>query len=74
VLLLSGNAFAHPGETHVSPSNWTRAWSWEPGVVVPMAITALLYLAGVARLYSRNRVNPAIRRWEIGCFATGWIA
>jgi putative membrane protein len=38
-----------------------------------MAITALLYLAGVARLYSRNRVNPAIRRWEIGCFATGWI-
>jgi putative membrane protein len=67
-------AWAHPGETHISPQNWPTAWSWEPGVVIPLAVTAVLYVAGVVRIYRRNRHSPAISRWRVAAFAAGWLA
>jgi putative membrane protein len=70
---LETTSLAHPGEQHIDPQNWTRAWSWEPGVVVPVILTLLLYAIGVSRIYARNRRNPAIPVWQIVTFAAGWF-
>jgi len=57
----------HEGQPH----NWhdlLRAWSFEPLVVISLAITALLFIIG----WNRNR--RSIRPWEALCFALGWLA
>jgi cytochrome c oxidase assembly factor CtaG len=72
LLISSSGAFAHPGEAHITPSHWATAWSWEPGIVIPLAITVALYAIGVQRIYGRNRRIPAISRWRVIAFAAGW--
>jgi cytochrome c oxidase assembly factor CtaG len=49
-------------------------WTWEPGVLIPLAGAAVLYASGLARLWRRAGVGQGIRRWEAGCFAAGWLA
>jgi putative membrane protein len=65
-------ALAHPAGT-VTPASLWAAWSWEPGVVLTLLITAILYAVGLARLWSIN-VGVGIRRWEASAFAVGWLA
>jgi putative membrane protein len=58
----------HGGEPH----NWydlARAWSFEPLVVISLAISALLFAIGLRRLWPRS-----IRSWEALCFGLGWLA
>jgi cytochrome c oxidase assembly factor CtaG len=58
----------HGGQPH----NWhdlVRAWSFEPLVIISLAITALLFIVGLRRLKRRS-----IRTWEAVCFAGGWFA
>jgi cytochrome c oxidase assembly factor CtaG len=74
LLISSSSAFAHPGEAHITPQHWATAWSWEPGIVIPLAITGALYLIGVIRIYGRNRRNPAISRWRVTAFVAGWLS
>ena len=55
-----------------NPHNWHdlfRAWSFEPLVVISLAITALLFIIGLYRLKRRS-----IRAWEALCFALAWLA
>lgn len=66
-------AWAHPADEAITPQNWPSQWAWEPGIVVPLVITALLYAAGVYRIYTRNRRNPSIRAWRVFSFAAGWL-
>jgi cytochrome c oxidase assembly factor CtaG len=47
-------------------------WSWEPGIVVPLLITGILYAAGLRLLWD-ERVGRGIRVWEAACFAAGWL-
>lgn len=49
-------------------------WTWEPGVLISLAGTAVLYASGLARLWRRAGVGQGIRRWEAACFAAGWLA
>lgn len=49
-------------------------WTWEPGVLMPLAGTAVLYAFGLGRLWRRAGIGQGIRRWEAGCFAAGWLA
>jgi cytochrome c oxidase assembly factor CtaG len=44
-----------------------RWWSWEPFVILPLAITGAMYVIGVVRM-------KGIRKWQIASFAAGWIA
>ena len=56
----------HGGQPH----NWhdlVRAWSFEPLVVIGLAISAALFIAGLRRCKS-------LRTWEALCFAGGWLA
>src|SRR3712207_2461442 len=58
----------HGGQPH----NWhdlVRALSFEPLVVISLAISALLFASGLRRLRRRS-----IRNWEALCFALGWLA
>ena len=38
-------AFAHDGEP-LKPHDLWMAWSFDPGIVIPLLLTALLYLRG----------------------------
>jgi cytochrome c oxidase assembly factor CtaG len=55
-----------------NPTELLRAWTFEPGVVLPIAVSAVLYAAGVARL--RLRSPKAIHKSEVACFWLGWTA
>src|SRR5438045_9791195 len=61
---------AHELET-VGPQNpgeLMRAWSFEPGVFVPILLSAILYSVGVSRMPVRWR---KVNTWY---FAGGWVA
>jgi cytochrome c oxidase assembly factor CtaG len=46
-------------------------WTFEPGIVIPLAVAGSVYAIGAARLHRINR--RAVGRLEIGCFAAGWL-
>jgi putative membrane protein len=51
-----------------NPAELIRAWSFEPGVLIPILLSAILYLLGVARMPVRWR------RIDLCYFAGGWFA
>lgn len=76
-------AFAHGGRPHVGesaprgPRNWSElavAWEFEPGVVIPLALTGLLYAAGLYRMWRDAGVGHGVRWWEAASFVSGWLA
>jgi putative membrane protein len=65
----------HPAEpSRISPQSWLSAWSWEPGIVIPLVLMTVLYFAGSHRIRHRNPSRPAIRGWEVACFWAGWFS
>src|SRR5436309_1535676 len=66
-------AFAHEGKPH----NWhdlARAWSFEPVVVISLAISAILFVVGLRHLWRESPKRRSIRTWEALCFGGGWLA
>jgi len=45
LLLLPALAFAHTGEP-IEPHDLWAAWRFDPGAVIPLAISAILYARG----------------------------
>jgi putative membrane protein len=73
-LLFSANtAFAHGGKPHNWNDLW-RTWTFEPVVVISLALTAFLFIAGLRKLWLESGTNRGIRRWEATMFAGGWLA
>ena len=63
----------HEGKPH----NWhdlVRAWSFEPLVVVALAVTAVLFAVGFWRLWREAPRKRSERIWEAIGFAGGWLA
>jgi putative membrane protein len=63
----------HEGQPH----NWhdlARAWSFEPLVVISLALTAALFVIGLRRLWRQAAKKRVVRLWEALCFAGGWLA
>jgi putative membrane protein len=59
------------------PHDWNdlfRAWSFEPVVIVSLAITGILFVLGLNRLWREAPKRRSIRTWEALCFAGGWLA
>jgi len=54
-----------------SVARWTD-WSWEPGIVIPLLVSACLYIRGLRLLWDEH-VGRGIRVWEASCFAAGWV-
>ena len=74
MLLLGTNAIAHELEV-AGPQNTSellRAWTFEPGVVIPIVASAVLYSLGVFRL---RRASPkSVCKSDVVYFALGWGA
>jgi cytochrome c oxidase assembly factor CtaG len=51
---------------------WTT-WGWEPGSIIALVITGWLYGRGVRRAWKSSGIDRGIRRWQVGCFAAGWL-
>jgi putative membrane protein len=74
LLLVPAAAFAHGGEhRELSEAVWSW-WSWDPGVLLSLAVSGGLYVAGVRRLWRRAGTGHGVRRWEAAAFAAGWLA
>lgn len=65
-------AQAHEGEP-LAPHDLLAAWVLEPGIVLPLLLSAVLYFAGLRALWRTER-GRGIRRWEAGAFLAGWLA
>jgi len=48
------------------------AWDGEPGISIPLAVSAVLYARGLRLLWDEH-VGRGIRVWEATCFAMGWL-
>ena len=60
----------HPGSTateHIAASIWAVPWSWEPAIVLPLAVFLLIYVRGAWRRGSAGRL-----RWRHISFFAGW--
>lgn len=64
---------AHGNETHLSEALWGW-WTWDPLVLLGLALSAWLYVRGLRRLWARAGVGQGIRKWEAGAFAAGWLS
>jgi putative membrane protein len=80
--IFAAAVFAHGGEVHpdaapLRPENvhqLLRAWAFEPLVVICLALSAWLYVAGLMRTWRGAGVGHGVRRWEALCYAGGWFA
>ncbi len=64
VVIAPLTAFAHPGE-RLQPDDLWSAWEFDPGVVIPLLLSAFLYAGG-------TRLHHGLRTREKLCFWTGW--
>jgi putative membrane protein len=48
-------------------------WEFAPLVVVPLAVTAVLYTVGLLQLWRRAGFGRGISRWGAMSFAAGWL-
>lgn len=49
------------------------AWSWDPAIVIALAVTGTLYAAGTYRLWRASALGHGVRRLEALAFAAGWM-
>ncbi len=47
-------------------------WEWDPVVVVPLAVTGVLYGRGLWRLWRRAGIGRGVARWQAASFIVGW--
>ena len=51
------------------PSMWSEPWSWEPQIVLPLAILLVMYMVGAMR-----RGQLYLLRWRHCAFFVGWMS
>jgi putative membrane protein len=66
-------ALAHDG-TPYGPHDLWSMWSWEPGVIICLTLSAWLYGQGVRSVWRAAAVGHGLRRWEVTAFGVGWLA
>ncbi|USI72340.1 cytochrome c oxidase assembly protein [Sphingomonas morindae] len=66
-LLAAAPAAAHPGHHHGAPG-----WTWDPAILVPLALALALFLIGWRRIAARSGRGAAWRR-RLGLFVAGWL-
>jgi putative membrane protein len=62
----------HPGET-LAPHDLASAWELDPLFTLPLAACALLYAAGVRRLWASAGVGRGLGRGRVAAFGLGWL-
>jgi putative membrane protein len=64
-------ATLHLDDLSVGPHDLLHAWSFEPGIVIPLVLAGALYVVGCVRL-ARRAGWTAHRRGQALAFAAGW--
>lgn len=64
--LVPAVAQAHSGELF-QPHDFWSAWEWDPGVIIPLTISAVLYATGSRRHFGLTLVQQT-------CFWGGWLS
>jgi putative membrane protein len=70
---LSVAILGHEGEP-LAPHDLWSAWTWEPLVVAGLAFAALVYVAGLYRLWRRAGIGHGVRVWQAGAFGLSLLA
>jgi putative membrane protein len=70
---LAQSVLAHEGKPH-NVHDLVRSWSWEPGILLGLSLSAWLYLRGLRRLWRESERGRGIRRWEAVAYAGGWLS
>lgn len=65
LLLACRSALAHTEADQLGLHDLLAGWTFEPGIVVPLLLSGLLYLQGAGRCSYR-------RGWQGACFWSGW--
>ncbi|HZS47516.1 MAG TPA: cytochrome c oxidase assembly protein [Blastocatellia bacterium] len=73
VIALPATVLAHSGEPLEPHDVWT-AWSFEPGIVISLMLSAVLYVKGAFPLLRNISTIKSKARFEALCFAGGWLA
>ncbi len=73
LLLAAVPVIAHEGKPHSFADAWNY-WGADPLTTAGLAISAVVYTAGVIRLWSTTAVGKGIRRWEATVFGLGWLS
>lgn len=71
-LLASRGVEAHGGAHGILEAG-TWKWTWEPYVLIPLAISTVLYAIGVARLWRRAGRGHGVTHWHVASFAAGTL-
>jgi putative membrane protein len=66
-------AFMHAGRP-IEPHDLMTAWSFDPFVIVGLALSAYLYITGLRRLWARAGAGSGVRKWQAACFGVGLLA
>jgi cytochrome c oxidase assembly factor CtaG len=62
----------HAGQV-LEPRDLWRAWSFEPGVILPLAVTTGLYVRGITRVLRRTTYARVMVKREMSFFAAGLL-
>jgi putative membrane protein len=68
------DATAPPVFAHALAAEAAHEWAFEPLIVIPLLLTAGLYVLGTARLWRRAGQGVGISWWSAASFAAGWLA
>jgi putative membrane protein len=59
-------------EAAVTPQTIGQAWTFEPAVVIALAVSGAAYAVGTAALWRRAGHGHGVRPLQLACFAAGW--
>jgi putative membrane protein len=62
-----------PVLAHGLAASAVSRWDLNPLVVMPLAITAIFYVLGLARVWRRAGIGRGISRWSVASFGAGWV-
>src|SRR4051794_34887036 len=48
-------------------------WWFDPGVIMPLVASAILYAFGLCELWAKEK-GRGVRVWEAACFWLGWAS
>lgn len=57
----------------LAPRDLWSAWSFEPIVILALALTGWLYLRGIVALWTGAGRGRGVQRWEAAAYALGWM-
>lgn len=73
ILLILALAAAPAAAHGDAPHQGGMPWTFDPWIVVPLAIMAALYVVGALKIWSRTHFGRRVRLRQAGAYAAGWL-